>query len=258
MTQFLETEQGQNLFLKKVGFYKQHVGDHPAVFAWELWNEMDCVQGDWFKWSTLMFPRLHQIFPKNMVVQSLGSYDRETKHPSYRRLSDMPGNDVAQVHRYLDLKAALAVCQAPMDVLAADAVRELLAFKPGKPVLLAETGAVSPGHTGVSPLYAKDKEGMILHDVLFAPFFAGAAGTGGIWFWRDSIEKPNQWRQFARFARATEGIDPAAEHFEPSIVTHPRLRVYLLKGGSTRCWPGAATAKTIGARNWSAVKPPSG
>jgi len=178
-------------------------------------------------------PELHRLFPRNMVVQSLGSFDTVQRRKPYERLSLMAGNDAAQVHRYLDLRAQLEVCHGPMDVLAADAVRELLAFKPAKPVLLAETGAVSPGHTGVSPLYAPDKEGMLLHDVIFAPFFAGAAGTGEIWFWRESIQKPNLWRRFARFARATEGIDPAAEHFEPVMVEHPRLRIYLLKGRDT-------------------------
>jgi predicted amidohydrolase len=233
MQEFLYTPQGQALFLRKVAFYRKHIGDHPAVFAWELWNEMDCVRADWVKWTEHMLPELHRLFPRNMVVQSLGSFDTVQRRKPYERLSLMAGNDAAQVHRYLDLRAQLEVCHGPMDVLAADAVRELLAFKPAKPVLLAETGAVSPGHTGVSPLYAPDKEGMLLHDVIFAPFFAGAAGTGEIWFWRESIQKPNLWHRFARFARAIEGIDPAAEHFEPVMVEHPRLRIYLLKGRDT-------------------------
>jgi hypothetical protein len=35
----------------------------------------------------------------------------------------MSGNDVAQVHRYLDLGAKFEICHDPMDLLAADAVR---------------------------------------------------------------------------------------------------------------------------------------
>jgi hypothetical protein len=230
---FLYTPEGQALFLRKVNFYREHVGDHPAVFAWELWNEMDCVKADWTKWTERMLPELHRLFPKNLVVQSLGSFDNAGRRGAYRRLSAMPGNDVAQVHRYLELGAQLEVCHGPMDVLAGDAVSELLAFKPGKPVLLAETGAVRPKHTGVSELYATDKDGMLLHDVIYSPFFTGAAGTGEIWFWRDSIQKPDLWHHFGRFARAIEGIDPAAEHFEPVKLEHPRLRVYVLKGNRT-------------------------
>jgi hypothetical protein len=233
MQEFLDTEAGRALFLRKVAFYRDHIGDHPAVFGWELWNEMDCVKGDWVKWTERMLPELHQVFPKNMVLQSLGSFDNGPRRASYRRLSTMPGNDAAQVHRYLDAGAALEVCHGPVDMLAADAVRELLAFQAGKPVLLAETGAVNRGHSGVFDLYAKDKAGTILHDTIFAPFFAGAAGTGHTWFWRQCIDEPNQWYHFARFARALEGIDPLAEHFEPVAIEHPRLRVYLLRGKKT-------------------------
>jgi hypothetical protein len=74
---------------------------------------------------------------------------------------------------------------------------------------------------------------MMAHDVTFAPFFTGAAGTGQTWWWNQALRQPNQWHHFARFARAVEGIDPPAEHFEPVMVRHPRLRVYLLKGRGT-------------------------
>jgi hypothetical protein len=145
----------------------------------------------------------------------------------------MPGNDVAQVHRYLDLGASLEICHGPVDVLAADAVRELAQFKPDKPVILAESGAVEPGHAGPFKLYAKDKDGILLHDVLFAPFFSGAAGAGQIWHWDSYVDKNDLWRHFARFAAAVKDIDPPAEQFQPSQIPHPRLRVYALPGKRT-------------------------
>jgi hypothetical protein len=46
----------------------------------------------------------------------------------YADICRLPGNDVAQVHRYLDPGAKLDICHAPVDVFAADAVRELQAF----------------------------------------------------------------------------------------------------------------------------------
>jgi len=63
---------------------------------------------------------------------------------AYHRI---PSNDIAQVHRYPDLGAKLEVCHSPMDVLAADALPTLIQFDSGKPVLLAESGAVEPGHS---------------------------------------------------------------------------------------------------------------
>jgi hypothetical protein len=117
-----------------------------------------------------------------------------------------------------------------VDVLAADAVREILAFDPGKPVVLAESGAVEPSHAGPFKLYGADKEGALLHDILFAPFFAGAAGPGQIWHWDAYVAKNNLWWHFARFHNAVKGIDPAEEHFTPSMIPHDRLRTYCLTG----------------------------
>jgi hypothetical protein len=127
----------------------------------------------------------------------------------------------------------LAVCRGPVDLLAADAVAQLQSFGIRKPVILTETGAVKPKHTGASPLYAQDREGILLHDMLFAPFFAGAAGTGHVWFWRDAVDGPNHWHHFRRFQRAIEGIDPPAEGFEPRRAEHEGLRVYALSGRRT-------------------------
>jgi hypothetical protein len=208
------------------------------VFGWELWNEVNAVSGgDYMAWSEYMLPHLHTNFPGNLCMQSLGSFDTDRVRTNYQRLALMRGNDVAQVHRYLDLGARLEVCKGPMDVLAAEAVRELLAVKPGRPILLAEGGAVEPQHTGPFKLYTADTNGMMLHDVLFAPFFAGAAGSGHIWHWDAYVSKNNLWWQFGRFAEAVKGVDPVAQNFTPIMPPHERLRVYCLKGESlTLLW----------------------
>jgi hypothetical protein len=137
------------------------------------------------------------------------------------------------VHRYLDLGARLEVCHGPVDVLTADAVTVLLGFDSGKPVLLAESGAVEPSHSGPFKLYDRDKAGIILHDVLFAPFFAGAAGPGHCWHWDRYVAKNNLWHHFGRFAEAVKDIDPPAEQFRPMRIEHPRLRIYVLGGRHT-------------------------
>lgn len=232
-------------FKRKLDWYAQRYGDDPTVFAWELWNEFNAVQkmstaemwreqgGLAREWTQTMLAALHERFPKNMATQSLGSFDREYKTPLYRSLCTIPNNDLAQVHRYLDLGAGLEVCHGPVDVLAADAVTTLLGFDSDKPVLLAESGAVEANHSGPFKLYAKDKAGIILHDVLFAPFFAGAAGPGQCWHWDHYVAKNDLWHHFARFAAAIEGIDPPAERFEPVRIEHPRLRIYALAGRTT-------------------------
>jgi hypothetical protein len=236
MNDFFTNERSRAQFKAKLAWLTQRFGNRPEVFGWELWNEVNAVSAKaeaYMPWTQTMLAELHRLTPQNLAVQSLGSYDRTSSRELYRRHSLMPGNDLAQVHRYLDGGASWEICHGPVDVLAADAVRELLAFQPGRPVLLAESGAVENNHSGPFKLYAKDKEGLILHDVLFAPFFAGAAGPGHCWHWNQYVERNNLWWQIGRFANAVKDLDPPAEHFQPSMLAHPRLRVYQLHGRHT-------------------------
>ncbi|MBN2133257.1 MAG: cellulase family glycosylhydrolase [Sedimentisphaerales bacterium] len=242
---FFADPAAQAQFKAKLDWYARRYGDDPTVFAWELWNEFDAVQNLWTaemwlgdsavarQWTQVMLEALHDRFPRNLATQSQGSFDHARKVELYRSLCAIRGNDLAQVHRYLDMGASLEVCHGPVDVLAADAVTVLLGFGSGKPVLLAESGAVEPSHSGPFKLYARDEAGIILHDVLFAPFFAGAAGPGHCWHWDHYVAKNNLWHQFGRFAEAVKGIDPPAEGFRPIRIEHPRLRIYALAGRHT-------------------------
>lgn len=235
MLDFLQSEKGIGQFKEKLEWYRKRIGSNPAVYAWELWNEMNCVGpiALWAPWTRRMLAELHRLFPKNMAVQSLGSFDRQEFRCMYGVLVTLADNDVAQVHRYLDLGAQWDVCHGPMDILATEAVRELQALGPEKPIILAESGAVEPCHSGPFKLYLKDKEGVLLHDLIWAPFMAGAAGPGQSWHWDKYVQPNKLWWHFARFAEAIEGIDPPAEKFEPLMVEHPRLRIYVLRGKKT-------------------------
>ena len=73
----------------------------------------------------------------------------------------------------------------------------------------------------------------MLHDALFAPFFAGAAGTGCNWHWALYVENNNLWHHFSRFRKAIEGLDPAAEAFRPFRSETHQLRIWGLKGRKT-------------------------
>lgn len=231
MTHYFTSQEGKEAFLRKLDFYARRWKDEPAIFGWELWNEINAVRGKgWMEWTASMLPELKQRFPNHLAMQSLGSFDREGAREYYRGISTAAGNEVAQIHRYLDLGAQLDVCKGPMDVLAADAVRELQSYKPGRPVVLSEVGAVEPRHAGPWKLYERDARGTLLHDLLFAPFFCGAAGPGQAWHWDHYVEKHNLWWHFGRFAEAIKGIDPRSERFEASFSEQDSLRLYTLRG----------------------------
>lgn len=229
--EYINTEKGREAYLNRVRFFSRRYGSHPAVFGWELWNEMNGIMCKGLReWNQYMLPQVHQLFPGKLVLQSLGSFDMESRRPDYRYINQLGSNDVAQIHRYIDSHATLDVCMAPMDVLAADAIHELRSYQIHKPMLLAEVGAVLPNHTGPSDLYPLDTEGSLLHDSLFAPFFAGAAGSGNSWHWDHYIDKNHIWYHYARFNEVVKGINPIDEGFIPTLLFHRRLRTYVLVG----------------------------
>ncbi len=235
--QYLTSPEGQRLFLNKIDFYQKRYGSDTLFFGLELWNEMNAMKGPedsvFFAWNEKMLGEVKRRFPENLVMQSLGSFDGDYARPVYRKMMRLPGNEVAQVHRYLDPGAKLEVCHAPMDIICASAVEELLSYHTGKPVILAETGAVEPHHMGPSKYYPRDTAGILLHDILFAPFFSGAAGAGMCWHWESYVDKNNLWYHFQRFNHAVKGINPILEAFIPSKTETDAVRIYQLKGRKT-------------------------
>lgn len=235
--EYLSSPEGHKLFLDKVDFYRERYGSDTLFFGWELWNEMNAVKGPadslFFSWNEKMLREVKLRFPENLVMQSLGSFDNDKVRPLYRKMMLLPGNEVAQVHRYLDLGAAMEICHLPMDIICSSAVEELNSYGTGKPVILAETGAVEPSHSGPSRYYAVDTAGILLHDILFAPFFSGSAAAGMSWHWDSYVNKNNLWFHYRRFSEAIKNINPVAEKFIPSKSENENCRIYKLTGQNT-------------------------
>jgi hypothetical protein len=186
-----------------------------------------------FVWNEMMLDETKRRFPDNLVMQSLGSFDNERVRPIYKRMMLLPGNEVAQVHRYLDLGTRMEICHMPMDIICSSAVEELMSCNTGKPIILAETGAVEPSHSGPSKYYPLDTAGILLHDILFAPFFSGSAGAGMSWHWDSYVDKNDLWYHFKRFSEAIKDINPITEKFMVSKSETDVVRIYVLNGQET-------------------------
>lgn len=233
--EYFTTEKGKSVYMNRVSTIVNRYKNNPNVFGWELWNEFNAVDisgknQSLINWTAEILDRIHKLDSNHLVMQSLGSFDTESVRSIYRSIDSLPANDVAITHRYIDLGAKLAVCHGPMDIMAADATRELLKFGFKKPVLVGEAGAVEPNHIAPSKLYVKDTSGILLHDILFAPFFAGSAGTGQSWHWKEYLELNNLWYHFGRFNEAIKDINPLNENFNPAEFEIPDCRCYALDG----------------------------
>ena len=234
---FYTSEKCHDIFMGKVRYLASlGLGDSPAVIDFEPFNEISSTGdiADWTPWSARVLREFREIFPKQMVTQNLGSFSSPASHVAYDAMARTEPNAFMQVHRYLDPGAHIRICRGPMDILCADAVREMLDRRFDKPALLAETGGVQAHHAGPSKLYDVDRGGMLLHDAIFAPFFAGGAGTGCMWHWgQQYVDRWNLWWHYGRFAKAVKGLDPAEEQFVPFHFETAFWRVLGLRGKKT-------------------------
>lgn len=234
---FYTSEKCHDIFMGKVRYLASlGLGDSPAVIDWEPFNEISSTGdiADWTPWSARVLREFQEIFPKQMVTQNLGSFSSPASHVAYDVMARSEPNAFMQVHRYLDPGAHIRVCRGPMDILCADAIREMLDRRFDKPALLAETGGVLAHHAGPTKIYDVDRGGMFLHDAIFAPFFAGGAGTGCMWHWgQQYVDRWNLWWHYGRFAKAVKGLDPAEEAFVPFHFETTFWRVLGLRGKKT-------------------------
>ncbi len=229
--EWLSEEHWRTLWLRKVQAYLARYGDDPVVFAWELWNEIECIHTSRFDfqrdWTRDMLAAIKARSPRNLVTNSLGSFDYE---PKIRIQQDfhMEEMDFQQVHRYLDQGAAWEICNTDPVALSLDAVARTR--RPDRPILLTETGAVNDSHTGAFRYYRTDRRGLLLHDITVAPLFAGSAGSGHTWFWEDYVEPLDVWRHLTPLAKLIEGIALDGEGFQPLDLSTDTAWVLALVG----------------------------
>ncbi len=205
------------------------ISGNPAVFGIEMWNEMNCVGFEGLNdWNCEMLPFTKTLFPRQLVMNSLGSYDSDASRRVYESFC-WDKSEIKQMHRYLDQGAPYKVCNStPIDLIK-NGIEELA--EPNKPFFVAETGAVNDCHSGPFRYYAVDDDGMLFKDLVWTPIFCGASGCGHIWHWDDRyVESKNLWHLFAPIKKLTDGIDFAAEDFEPRFLRDENITMLTLVG----------------------------
>ena len=230
---YLSTPEGRRAYLDRVRALAEHYRDNPQIFGWELWNEMDAVsKTEWYTFTVDMLDSVKALLPNHLIVQTLGSMDSEAADQRYEKFLTIAQNVYIPVHRYLkpDASDNYMAVHGPVDLMISDAVNDLYRPDQVKPVVFNETGVVKLNYAGPSDYYAKDTAGVFIHDMIFAPFFCGAAGSGSLWHWDSYVENQDLWYHYRRFRNAIKGIDPVAEAFIPFHFSRDSVRCYGLKG----------------------------
>jgi len=205
-------------------------GYSPNVFAWEFWNEINCVKGYWERsrdvvaWSAEMGRYLKEADPwRHLVTNSLGSYLADDA------LWNLPEMDIVQGHGYWH----------PRDPAAKEAAKDMAGFiaswqeklnRYGKPAIYSEFGLVNESW-GDSPLMEDDAEGEHFHEGLWAPVFHGGAGTAMLW-WPSWVDSHDLYRRFFSVSKFLANV--------------PWTRAGFKRAAATSSDPGAEVTARVG------------
>ena len=231
MKEWLTSEAYQKAWLYKVEELSKRYRGDPTVCMIELWNEMNAVNAEKdlvIAWNEKFLPRVKELFPRQLVTNSIGSLDAKEVQEYYRAFC-WEKSDVLQVHRYLDQGARHKICGGDVIPSVQEALSFMLSEK--KPLLLAETGAVNNRHSGEFRFYSCDDRGIIFVDSVYTPLFSGSAGCGNIWHWdRRYVESKNLYPYFAPLAKLVENVDFTEEAFSAEDLSTDDAYILLLKG----------------------------
>lgn len=170
-------------------------GYSTSVFAWEFWNEVDCID-DYQSarvtaWHRDMARYLRQIDPwQHLITTSTGNPKGDPQ------LDALPELDFVQTHHYAggDVAAYL------------DEDRRIKAAAGNRPHYQGEFGLNAAG--GSEKL---DPAGIHLHNAIFSSVGQEQAGTPMTWWWDSYIEPQKLYPIFGSFARWIAGFDFVAQ-----------------------------------------------
>lgn len=234
--EWLNEEKYRKLWLKKLREYALRYACNPAMFALEFWNEMNCY-GDMnireiSDWNEYMAKYAREMFPNALLLNSMGSLDCDFSLRMYNGFC-FEKFDWLQFHSYLDQGAAYPQVRENN----IEGVKKCLAVlkdkceETGKPVYLAETGAVNDCHSGPFRYYSYDNEGMIFVDCVYAPLFLGCFGVGNIWHWDSRyVAGKNLYSYYKPIQKLVQGVEFDKENFLPIDLSNEDFYCFVLKG----------------------------
>ncbi len=188
------------LFRRRLQYMVARWSAYASVLAWELWNEVNWVDGyapePVEAWHREMSQYLQTIDPNRHMVST--SYSGTTGDPA---VWSLPTIDYVQMHDYHFPTVAERLAR----VIAGGR-------KYAKPVVFGEFGI--DWHSGADEVRL-DPHGHSLHDALWAAVFAGGAGTAMTWWWDSYVDPLDLYPVFFGLARVADDVGLAAMHPVP-------------------------------------------
>jgi hypothetical protein len=161
-------------------------GYSPAIFAWELFNEVQFTNG-WqsnqtnvINWHNTMADYIHSIDPFQHPVTT-------SSHGSgFENIWNLPDINLIQVHYY------------GYDTIRVLEQTALSLSDFNKPVIMGEFGTGTEGSSQPEPMATQLKEGLEMHNGNWASFFAKSSSH--LWWWDNYIDPCNLYGVYTPLA----------------------------------------------------------
>ncbi len=194
-----------DIFKDYVRYIVARYGYSPRIMAWEIMNEADLttnfqsVRDQFVKWVDEISTYIKSIDPyKRPVTISLANYNSEP------RIWDLKNIDIVNVHMYgpygfRDIATSVR------------GVIESLWKRYRKPVIFTEFGVDWRWEAVAKPFkpyWALDKNGVGLHEGIWASLLTGTSVSAMSWWWDTQIDPYKLWYHFKALQKFITGIDP--------------------------------------------------
>jgi len=195
---FFTDPEARRLFRRFLDYLTARYAHSPALFAWELWNEVNFARfrsmADVVDWHREMTEHLRKADPYgHPITTSLG------QHEWNAALFGLPHLDFMSAHLYTP--------NLGDEISTAHAIYRQYAVKP---YFLGEFG-LSQG----PPAGGDDPEGLRMAAGLWLSFCTPASGAGLPWWWDLQIDRKDLYSHFASLAAFASGHDRRGKHFRP-------------------------------------------
>ncbi|HEX8916587.1 MAG TPA: hypothetical protein VF796_29825 [Humisphaera sp.] len=207
---YLTSPRARDLAAARHRYSVARWGWSPNLLAWEMWNEVDNLDGFTSEaneaWHKDLAGRLKALDPFGHLVAT-----------SWRdpKMFALPQIDVPQAHSYWQLGFDAA------EYTLQDSDHLMRPY--GKPFFFGEQGMDGKGQQ-------LDTEGRAFHDCLWASSLSGAAGAGMWWHWQ-SVDRFDQYHHYNPVAKFLDGVDFPAHPWKRMRPTRPSQPVTLVAYG---------------------------
>jgi hypothetical protein len=205
-------------------------GYSTSIFAWELFNEVQYTNG-WknnrpsvVKWHDTMAKYIHSIDPYQHPVTT------SSHGTGFENLWKLPDINLVEDHYY------------GADTIHVFEGTSLMLAKFNKPVLMAEfgLGGNPEGKHHPEPMGTQLKEGLEMHNGIWAAFFAKSSGH--MWWWDSYIDPCNMYGVYTPLAAYAKNENLADYNLVKAQKAIPGDKAYYAIPGLNEFW-GVSTMK---------------